>query len=57
MTTRPAHRRLPLTRRDVLAGASNGFGLLALNAILAGESRATDHVPGRHPAARIVPRA
>lgn len=57
MTSPSPIDRPALTRREILAGASNGFGLLALNAILAGESRASDEARGLHPAARLVPRA
>jgi len=43
----------PLSRRALLQRGSSGFGLLALAGTLAETARAE----GRHPAARIVPRA
>ena len=36
----PGRLAAPLTRRDMLRGAANGFGLLALSGLLSQESRA-----------------
>ncbi len=38
--TCPGRQQTPLTRRDLLAGAANGFGLVALSALLADEATA-----------------
>ena len=43
----------PLSRRDLLACSSTGFGLMALNVVLAEQALAD----GRQPAARLRPRA
>ena len=43
----------PLSRRDLLARSSTGFGLMALNVVLAEQALAD----GRQPAARLRPRA
>src|SRR6516162_11520147 len=50
--------RAPLTRREMLAGCANGFGAMALAALMADEAegqspQAADHRPGMHHAAQV----
>lgn len=52
------NQRPNLSRRDLLARASNGFGLMALSGVLAEAAGAAPRLgDGPHPAARLVPRA
>lgn len=48
----PGHLSPPLTRRQMLAAAGNGFGLLALSAMMSDQSRAAQSELVRHHVAR-----
>ena len=52
----PGRLATPLTRRDMLRGSANGFGLLALSGLLSQESRAAQAADERRVSPHFAPR-
>src|SRR4051812_38328325 len=50
----PGRRSSPLSRRELLAGAADGFGLLALRGLLGENARASEPQPHFAPRAKNV---